>query len=254
MKLWQKLKLTYAYLAKRVQYNPLISLAEKAYPPNSPNRKENYYLDFYHHIFKNRRLEQISLLEIGVADGSSLHMWRNYFPKANIVGLDIIPPSARVVKLLDQNKIGYIQGDQSDEASLSKTIRLAGDTGFDVIIDDAAHVGALAKASFRYLFNNGLKSGGLYFIEDLDTGYFDAGVWADSRAFTDAVDIIDSSGKVTRFPSHDYGMIGFVKQLVDELHGAGIRAEKRQRYPIAFLTFIPQLVMIGKSPAKPASD
>jgi hypothetical protein len=29
---------------------------------------------------------------------------------------------------------------------------------------------------------------------------------------------------------HDYGMIGFLKQLVDELHGPDIRAEKKQRY------------------------
>jgi hypothetical protein len=46
-------------------------------------------------------------------------------------------------------------------------------------------------------------------------------------------------------------MVGVVKQLVDELHGADIRADRQQRYPIAFLTFIPHVVMIGKAPAQP---
>jgi hypothetical protein len=45
-------------------------------------------------------------------------------------------------------------------------------------------------------------------------------------------------------------MIGFLKQLVDELHGAYIREEKKQRYPITFITLIPHMALIGKSPAK----
>jgi hypothetical protein len=249
--LWQKLKhhlRTHDRLALE-QDNPLITLAEEAYPPNSGNRKPNYYLDFYHRIFKNRRLEQLSLLEIGVADGASLRMWRDYFPNAKIVGLDIIAPSTQIQKLQGQNKISYVQGSQSDEASLAKTVRLTGGAGFDVIIDDAAHVGALSKASFGYLFNNGLKPGALYFIEDLGTAYF--ADWSDSRTFADTADIVDSSGTTMRFPSHDYGMIGFLKQLVDELHGAYIRG-KNQRYPITFITLIPHVAMIGKSPAKPS--
>jgi hypothetical protein len=254
MILWQKLKhyLRTPDRSALEQHNPLITLAEHAYPPNSGNRKPNYYLDFYHRIFKSHRLEQISLLEIGVADGASVRMWRDYFPNANIVGLDIIPPSREILELQAQGKIHYIQGDQSDEASLAKTVGLAGDAGFDVIIDDAAHIGALAKASFGYLFNNGLKPGGLYIIEDVGTAYFAAGSFPDSHPFDDPADIVDSSGTITRFPSHDYGMIGFLKQLVDELHGADIRAKKKQRYPIAFLTFIPHVVMIGKSPARPS--
>jgi hypothetical protein len=247
----QKIKHHFRVLGRSTleQHNPLITLAERAYPPNSGNRKPNHYLDFYHRIFKSRRLEQISLLEIGVADGASARMWRDYFPNANIVGLDVIPPSTQILELQAQRKIDYVQGDQSDEASLAKTVRLAGDGGFDVIIDDAAHIGTLAKASFGYLFNNGLKPGGLYIIEDVGTAYFAAGSFPDSRAFADPADIVDSSGTITRFPSHDYGMIGFLKQLVDELHGADIRTEKKQRYPIAFLKFIPHVVMIGKSPA-----
>jgi len=42
-------------------------------------------------------------------------------------------------------------------------------------------------------------------------------------------------------------MVGFVKQLVDEL-----RWQEKQRYPIAFLTFIRSVVTIGKAPAKPS--
>ena len=77
-------------------------------------------------------------------------------------------------------RIRVYQGQQQDTALLD---RIAGETapeGFDVIIDDCSHVGELARVSFWHLFEHHLKPGGLY-------------------------------------ATHDYGMVGFVKELVDEL-------------------------------------
>ena len=45
--------------------------------------------------------------------------------------------------------------------------------GFDIIIDDASHIGELTKATFWHLFDRHLKPGGLYAIEDWGTGYLD---------------------------------------------------------------------------------
>src|SRR5688500_7895228 len=47
------------------------------------------YCDVYERYLRPRRRRSFTLLEIGVQDGESLRMWRAYFPKARICGLDI---------------------------------------------------------------------------------------------------------------------------------------------------------------------
>jgi len=48
-----------------------------------------HFLEVYTHHFEARRKEIKSVLEIGVQYGGSLKMWRDYFPNAQITGLDI---------------------------------------------------------------------------------------------------------------------------------------------------------------------
>ena len=44
--------------------------------------------------------------------------------------------------------------------------------GLDIIIDDASHLYKKSRASFDILFENHLKSGGMYIIEDWGCGYW----------------------------------------------------------------------------------
>jgi len=53
------------------------------------------------------------------------------------------------------------------------------------------------------------SAGGLYFIEDWGTGYWDN--WEDGSSYQERV-----SEDPKRCLSHDHGMVGFIKQLVDE--------------------------------------
>src|SRR5215469_13685137 len=53
------------------------------------------YLRHYQPLFAPWRDEPINVIEIGVAHGSSLSVWKNYFSKANIVGVDINPDCKR---------------------------------------------------------------------------------------------------------------------------------------------------------------
>ena len=70
-------------------------------------------------------------------------------------------------------RIQVFQGDQADTAFLSKVASRTAPDGFDIIIDDASHIGELTKATFWHLFDRHLKPGGLYAIEDWGTGYLD---------------------------------------------------------------------------------
>jgi hypothetical protein len=79
------------------------------------------------------------------------------------------------------------KGNQADKAFLSKVASKTAPDGFDIIIDDASHIGELTKTSFWHLFDHHLKPGGLYAIEDWGTGYLDD--FTDGRKFQPRISI-----------------------------------------------------------------
>jgi hypothetical protein len=67
--------------------NPMFQL----WKPHEPRAfKWTHYFDAYHAIFGLRRPQALHILEIGVYQGASLHLWRKYFdnPETVIVGID----------------------------------------------------------------------------------------------------------------------------------------------------------------------
>jgi len=194
----------------------------------------------YERFFSLLVNKRISLLELGVWEGASLRFWRDYFENATIVGLDRNPP----FQINDpQGMIHVYQGYQQDTNLLDRIVYEQAPDGFDVIIDDCAHIGMFARISFWHLFQNHLKPGGLYCIEDWGTGYFpwrkcpDAGYYKaksqlisnKDRLFirlvmwlSDAFPSLPSLVAITfrlfnrsKIRSHERGMVGFIKELVD---------------------------------------
>lgn len=132
-----------------------------------------HYLRNYEECFRDLLDRDVRLLELGVYRGGSLLLWRDYFERGLVVGLDINP-----VEINDPTgRIRIYQGEQQDTLLLDRIARECAPEGFDVIIDDCSHVGQLTRASFRHLFDRHLKPGGLYVIEDWGTGYWDS--WPD---------------------------------------------------------------------------
>jgi hypothetical protein len=152
----------------------------------------------------------VALLEVGVNKGGSLLLWRDYFTRGEICGIDLYPPA----NLSDSSgRIRVFQGDQGDTAQMDAIASKASPSGFHIIIDDASHIGSLTAATFQTLFYKHLKPGGFYAIEDWGTGYWES--WPDgSRPAYYDVPQFENEGN--QFPSHQGGMVGFVKQLLDE--------------------------------------
>lgn len=107
-----------------------------------------------------------SMLEIGVAKGASAGMWDSFYghEELDLYLLDLYLDPDHVSPRWVRNR-GWtpIVGDQSDMGTLS-AIRAQ----FDVIIDDGSHRADHMLISFKHLFMNNLKGGGLYVIEDLN--------------------------------------------------------------------------------------
>lgn len=133
--------------------------------------KGHKYAGHYDTHFTPFRYREINVLEIGVggfhdpnAGGESLRMWKEYFPKAQIVSLDYYDKTA-----IQEDRIRIYKGSQDDAALLQRMSEECG--GFDLIIDDGSHCCEHVLASFKTLFPL-LKSGGIYAIEDLQTSYW----------------------------------------------------------------------------------
>jgi hypothetical protein len=129
------------------------------------------YAQHYQTHFAPLRHRVRRVLEIGVGGferpeegGESLRMWKAYFPRARIIGLDIHDKRAH-----DEDRIRTVQGSQNDEALLR---RLSEEEGpFDIVIDDGSHVNEHVIRSFLTLFPL-LVADGIYAIEDTQTAYW----------------------------------------------------------------------------------
>jgi hypothetical protein len=128
--------------------------------------KWQHYFDVYDRHFSKYRNKEIVVLEIGVFQGGSLQMWKNYFgPKAKIYGIDINPQC----KALEEENIQIFTGSQSDRNFLKEVIKQI--PPIDILIDDGGHTMIQQIISYEELFSY-VKEDGVYLCEDLHTSYW----------------------------------------------------------------------------------
>ena len=128
-----------------------------------------HYLPAYESALSPFRSRPIKMLEIGVARGGSLQMWRRYLhPESTIVGVDIDPTTRQFD---DPPRRTHVRiGSQTDISFLRDVVNELGP--FDVILDDGSHMNSHIAQTFRHLFPYGLAPGGVYVVEDLHSNYW----------------------------------------------------------------------------------
>jgi hypothetical protein len=139
----------------------LTDIADKYDTDKGSRCSHNPPLNFtpiYEMMLGKMRKKHLKILEIGVANGNSLRMWAEYFPKAQIFGADIADKS-----YLNTDRIKTFQCDQGDRESLKRLIAQTGDV--DIIIEDGSHVVMHQQLSLAILKPHTK----MYWIEDLHT-------------------------------------------------------------------------------------
>jgi cephalosporin hydroxylase len=125
---------------------------------NGTDKESNHsYGNAYESIFFMNRRDVQLMMEIGVADGASLLAWREVFPNATIVGLDI-----HVSEKAIANGIEFHKGDQRIQDDCQ---RAAAGRQFDVIVEDAMHTLDNTLLTLFWLWPF-VKPGGLYIVEE----------------------------------------------------------------------------------------
>jgi hypothetical protein len=132
----------------------------------SPFISTHGYSIIYDQYLNKWRESEIRVLEIGVCmectqGGQSVRMWYDYFPKASIYTFDIVD-----MKALENDRIRFFQGDQSDRDSFIKMYKTFGSIDFDFILEDGSHIHQHQMISLGHLFKY-VKSKGYYILEDM---------------------------------------------------------------------------------------
>jgi hypothetical protein len=119
------------------------------------------YARFYDSILSPMRHTARRVLEIGVYEGGSLRMWKEYFDNAMVYGIEIMTE-----RKFDSPWIKTYIGSQTDEAFLATVPGT-----FDVIVDDGSHLSCDQICTFEIMFKR-VNSGGFYIVEDTSCSYW----------------------------------------------------------------------------------
>lgn len=128
--------------------------------------KWHHFFDIYDAHFSRFRKQAPVILEIGVFQGGSLQMWKNYFgPEARIYAIDIDPNC----KKFEDESITIFTGSQSDRKFLREVLKQM--PPIDIMIDDGGHTMRQQIVSFEEIYPH-VKKDGVYLCEDLLTSYW----------------------------------------------------------------------------------
>ncbi len=160
--------------------------------------KYNTYFPVYEHIFQKYVGKKITFVEVGVLNGGSLFMWREFLgPQARIIGVDLNPAA---LKWNDYGFEIYI-GSQSDPDFWQNFYSKVG--LIDVLLDDGGHTNRQQIITVAESISH-IKDGGVLVVEDIHSSY------------------MPSFGNPSK-----YSFINFSKKIIDSINSRYHSLEKQ---------------------------
>lgn len=127
--------------------------------------KHTTYFSVYDHLFSRFVGKAPVIVEVGVLNGGSLYMWRQFFgPDARIIGVDLNPDAV----WLREDGFEIHIGDQSDPQFWKGFFRQVG--GVDILLDDGGHTYPQQIVTASSALPH-IRDGGLLVVEDTHTSY-----------------------------------------------------------------------------------
>jgi len=126
------------------------------------------YLPLYDTLLLNRKETAKNVLEVGIFQGGSIKLWKDYFSNAVVYGLDIMQLD-RVWNVLrnDPRIILYTSTDAYNDRFVKENF-VERNLKFDFMIDDGPHTLDSMKA-FIKLYSQLLTEDGIMIIEDVQS-------------------------------------------------------------------------------------
>ena len=128
--------------------------------------KFDTYFQTYEELFNEYVGKKITFVEVGVLQGGSLFMWKEYFGKdARIIGIDLHPNA----KELEKHGFEIYIGSQSDKNFWKNFYSKVGK--IDILLDDGGHVSDQQIITLGESVHN-INDNGIILTEDVHTSYF----------------------------------------------------------------------------------
>lgn len=126
---------------------------------------KSYVDEFYQEKFEPLRDSEITLVEIGVRSGASMKLWKEFFSKANIIGIDNLKDFNDNQILINQNWISegvtFLDSDAYSQETVDKI-----EGKIDILIDDGPHT-VQSHIKLLELYIPKMNENGLIIIEDI---------------------------------------------------------------------------------------
>jgi hypothetical protein len=127
--------------------------------------KHTTYFSVYDHLFSRFVGKAPVIVEVGVLNGGSLYMWREFFgPDARIIGVDLNPEAV----WLREDGFEIHIGDQTDPQFWEDFFRQVGDV--DIFLDDGGHTYPQQIVTAASALDH-IRNDGLLVVEDTHTSY-----------------------------------------------------------------------------------
>ena len=166
-----------------------LSLRELFIKSENFSFKLEKYFDVYEEYFSKYKDKNITFVEIGIFNGGSLKVWKEYFgPNVRVIGIDINPEC----KKFEEDGIEVYIGNQSDPEFWDKFFLEVGKV--DIILDDGGHTN-LDQIITTTKCVDKINDDGILMVEDTHCSY---------------IELYNSSKK--------FSFINFAKKIIDDVN------------------------------------
>lgn len=127
--------------------------------PTGPYYIKHNYTEIYGDLLRYYKNRKNKILEIGIRQGGSLKMWKEYFKESDIYGVDI---NLNWIET-DLNDCNVLKGDAYNINTINKLFK---NIKFDVILDDGSHR-LEDQIKCLNMYSELLTDDGILIIEDI---------------------------------------------------------------------------------------
>ena len=152
----------YVHCFDRSRYTTLPALANS----KTDKHTTHSYLVLYENLLRDKRETAQNVLELGIGDGGSLKLWREYFTNATITGIDLLSQDSFLNELKHDDKMKIYHSTDGYNASFVFSTFLNNSILFDFMLDDGHHT-LEGQQAFIILYSQLLSDDGILVIEDI---------------------------------------------------------------------------------------
>lgn len=192
----------------------------------------------YDRVFGRLRASPLKLLLFG-GTAPTAQSWAEFLPNSIIYRLAVGPRA-------DHERILEFDGEPRQPTEVSRVLLAALGGPFDVIIDDDNHFLDDTWLRFDSTFRGHLRPGGFYLIDAWAVGF---APWFPEGAKPNLLVRKHAQRLGAKVASHDYGLVGLAKALMDHIAGfeavaAGVPADTI--LPIRSMSVMPNFVSVER--------